>query len=244
MLLEISRLRCVFCSGLVDRHVFFLFIYVSRQKLIEIPKAHEVINRTPSILLFYTMYMHQASTIPTDEYSLSFTEFADFLTEFSIRQEISHSERFCQLYRTQMELSLLYRLFATDFNVTVRFYLEKASGLIDTEIKLVYFMVEHPESQLSQQEKTLSTLHWKGSLANLMELITSLDYSEMIVDVSGRHQSFAGLASAFERLFNISISKPYDLRADLYRRKKNLSVLLPKLIEVYEKNIVNRGIGK
>lgn len=193
---------------------------------------------------YFTQCMNQAGTVPTDELSLSFTEFADFLTEFSIRQEISHSERLRQLYRTQMELSLLYRLFAEGSDVTVRLYLEKASGLIDTEIKLVYFIVEHPEYQLSQQEETLSTLHWKGSLVNLMELITSLDYSEMVVDVSGRHQSFAGLVSAFERLFNISISKPYDLRADLSRRKKNLSVLLPKLREAYEKNIVNCGIGK
>ena len=44
--------------------------------------------------------------------------------------------------------------------------------------------------------------------------------------------------------FHVTFSKPYDLRADLARRKKSLSVLLPKLKENYEKNIVNCGIDR
>ena len=77
-----------------------------------------------------------------------------------------------------------------------------------------------------------------------MELIASLDYSGMVADINGKPQSFASLVFTFESIFNVSISKPYDLRADLSRRKKNLSVLLPILREVYEKNIVNCGMGK
>lgn len=132
----------------------------------------------------------------------------------------------------------MLRLSAGDPSISVQFYLERTVKLIETEIKLVYFTAQHPECQLPRQEETLPSLHWKGSLVNLMELIASLDYSEMITDASGTQQSFAGLVSAFEKLFNVSISKPYDLRADLSRRKKNLSVLLPKLKESYEKNIV------
>lgn len=57
-------------------------------------------------------------------------------------------------------------------------------------------------------------------------------------------ESFAGIVSAFEKLFNVAIPKPYDLRADLARRKKNYSVLLPKLKETFEKNIAACGNGK
>lgn len=89
-----------------------------------------------------------------------------------------------------------------------------------------------------------SSLHWKGTLVNLMELISSLDYSGLITDESGKRLSFAGIVSAFEKLFNVSIPKPYDLRADLARRKKNYSVLLPKLKETFEKNIAACGNGK
>ena len=61
---------------------------------------------------------------------------------------------------------------------------------------------------------------------------------------SGKRLSFAGIVSAFEKLFNVAIPKPYDLRADLARRKKNYSVLLPKLKETFEKNIAACGNGK
>lgn len=61
---------------------------------------------------------------------------------------------------------------------------------------------------------------------------------------TGNRQSFAALVAAFETLFNVTLPKPYDLRADLARRKKNLSVLLPKLRETYEKNTVNCGIDR
>lgn len=193
---------------------------------------------------YFAQCMDKTGSVPAEELSLSFTGFAGYLSEFTAGPEISLPGKLRQLYRTQQELSLLLRLSAEHPDMTIRFYLERTANLIETEIKLTYFIAQHPECQLPQQKETLPSLYWKGSLVNLMELITSLDYSEMITDASGGHQSFAGLVSAFEKLFNVSIPKPYDLRADLARRKKNYSVLLPKLKEAYEKNIVNCGIGK
>ena len=117
------------------------------------------------------------------------------------------------------------------------------------EIELLLFSVEHPECRVSSniQKKRSGgapSIHWNGSIINLMELIASLDYSGLITNENGSRQSFAGLVAAFEEFFNISLPKPYDLRADLSRRKKSLSVLLPKLKENYEKNIVNCGLGQ
>ena len=123
------------------------------------------------------------------------------------------------------------------------FYLDKCLALIEVEIELVNFNVQYP-SISEGPPPFFSPLHWKGTLVNLMELISSLDYSELVTDESGKRLSFAGIVSAFEKLFNISVPKPYDLRADLARRKKNCSVLLPKLKEAFEKNIVNCGNGK
>lgn len=191
----------------------------------------------------FAQCIDKAGAVPAEELSLSFTAFADFLRDFSTGQEIPLPEKLRQLYRTQTELSMMLRLSAGEPGVTVQFYLERTARLIETEIKLAYFTAQHPECQFPRQEETLPSLHWKGSLVNLMELIASLDYSGMVADASGDHPSFAGLVSAFEKLFNVSISKPYDLRADLSRRKKNLSVLLPRLKESYEKNIVRCGVG-
>lgn len=128
-------------------------------------------------------------------------------------------------------------------------YLTKAAALVRMETDLLHFMAEHPglhAAPSSADEKTRNrpALHWKGSLANLMELVASLDYSGLVTDGKGNRQSFAALVAAFETLFNVTLPKPYDLRADLARRKKNLSVLLPKLRETYEKNIVNCGLDR
>lgn len=128
-------------------------------------------------------------------------------------------------------------------------YLTKAAALVRMETDLLHFAVEHPgihaaPSPVNEKTKSHSILYWKGSLAGLMELVASLDYSGLVTDGKGNRQSFAALVAAFEPLFNITLPKPYDLRADLARRKKNLSVLLPKLRETYEKNIVNCGIDR
>ena len=96
---------------------------------------------------------------------------------------------------------------------------------------------------MKERQHGSSPLYWKGSLANLMELITSLDYSGFITDSTGAQQSFASLVAAFEAFLHVRLPKPYDLRAHLARRKKSLSVLLPKLREVFEKNIINCGIS-
>lgn len=129
--------------------------------------------------------------------------------------------------------------------------LAKAAAIVKMEIELLHFAVQHPEhcpksvqTAGNPQSPKLPSLHWKGSAINLMELIASLDYSGFVMNEKGDRQSFAGMVTAFEAFFHVSLSKPYDLRADLSRRKKSLSVLLPQLREAYEKNIVNCGIDR
>ena len=112
----------------------------------------------------------------------------------------------------------------------------------------MHFALRYPECRdtvpdTDKGRTGLFSLRWKGSLVNLMELIASLHYLGVITDGNGNRQSFASLVAAFEEFLHIRIPKPYDLRADLARRKKTLSVLLPKLREAFEKNIINCGIG-
>ena len=155
-------------------------------------------------------------TVSDEEFSSSYTEYEQYLYDLAI-ESVSVSERLRHLLHSKVELISLKKLFTRTghFHTAVaEFYLDKC------------------------------LLHWKGSLVNLMELISSLDYSGLITDESGKRLSFAGIVSAFEKLFNVAIPKPYDLRADLARRKKNYSVLLPKLKETFEKNIAACGNGK
>jgi len=154
-----------------------------------------------------------------------------------------------QLRRLELELATYRHGAYPALEGLTDIYLTKAAALVRMERDLLHFMVDHPEihaapSPADEKTKRHPALHWKGSQAGLMELIASLDYSALVTDGKGNRQSFAALVAAFETLFNVTLPKPYDLRADLARRKKNLSVLLPKLRETYEKNIVNCGIDQ
>lgn len=154
-----------------------------------------------------------------------------------------------QLRRLELELETYRHGVYPALEGLTDIYLTKAAALVRMERDLLHFMADHPELQAvpppaGEKTRNHPALHWKGSQAGLMELIASLDYSGLVTDGQGNRQSFAALVAAFETLFNVTLPKPYDLRADLARRKKNLSVLLPKLRETYEKNIVNCGIDR
>lgn len=199
---------------------------------------HRLIN-------YFLLSTTQDESISVEEMSSAYNEYKQYISELS-QQPISISQKLRYLLYTKVELVSLKKQLTGTVTPTTSIsllYLDKCLLLIDAEIKLVNFSVAHPEIN-ETSVSFLSSLHWKGTLVNLMELISSLDYSELITDENGKRLSFAGIVSAFEKLFNISIPKPYDLRADLARRKKNVSVLLPKLKEVYENNIVNCGNGK
>ncbi|WP_342990758.1 MULTISPECIES: RteC domain-containing protein [Bacteroides] len=197
------------------------------------------------IFNYLSLASNQEQTVSDEEFSSSYTEYEQYLYDLAI-ESVSISERLRHLLRSKIELiSLKKRFGQTEKHHTqaTEFYLDKCLLLVEAEIDLVNFGVQYPGT-VETPSSFLSPLHWKGTLVNLMELISSLDYSELVTDESGKRLSFAGIVSAFEKLFNVSIPKPYDLRADLARRKKNYSVLLPKLKETFEKNIAACGNGK
>ena len=191
---------------------------------------------------YFVLSLRANGEVSEEELSSAYEEFEAFLSDYSNREE-SVLGKLRELYHTEIELMALLQFLIKHPDALLGIYLNKTCNLVKTEIKLTHLQLQHPEYSTPKQEVILPPLHWNGSLINLMELITSLDYSGIITDASGNRQSFAGLVSAFETLFHTHIPKPYDLRADLARRKKNLSVLLPTLKEKYEKNIVNCGIG-
>lgn len=197
------------------------------------------------IFSYFTLDPEQGYTVSAEEFSSSYSEYGQYLYDLATGP-VSMAERLRRLLHDRVELVSLRKRFTWIGQVhtpLAEFYLDKCLLLVEAEIELANFSVQHPET-CEAPSSLFSSLHWKGTLVNLMELISSLDYSGLVTDGNGRRISFAGIVSAFEKLFNVSIPKPYDLRADLSRRKKSCSVLLPKLKEAYEKNIVNCGIGK
>ena len=116
-------------------------------------------------------------------------------------------------------------------------YCEKVLAMLYCEEEIAHLRLTHPETiQCAPTHR--SPLYWKGRISGLMELISSLDYSNHIQTESGEKQSFAAIVAGFEWLFNVSIDNPYDERAKLSLRKRRLSILLTELKMVFEKNII------
>lgn len=203
--------------------------------------------KTHRLLDCFRKAVQEQNTISENVLSSAYEEFLDFLLQLA-EGELSVLERLRHLYHMELELDTCLNMTQETTCKYLYACLTKAAILVKTEIELLHFTVKHPEyctapSVIEEKQPFLSSLYWRGSLANLMELIASLDYSGFITDSTGARQSFASLVTAFESFLHVSLPKPYDLRADLARRKKSLSVLLPKLRETFEKNIINCGIG-
>lgn len=115
-----------------------------------------------------------------------------------------------------------------------RRYAETTLRLIDAELHLLHIRVEHPELFSAKTRGVL--LHWQGSINDLVEIISALFYSKVIVDEGGVPLSFLKLVNSVETLFGVSISRPYDKRGRLEMRKKSVTPFLDKLKTLVIKN--------
>lgn len=115
-----------------------------------------------------------------------------------------------------------------------RRYAETTLRLIDAELHLLHIRVEHPEL-FSAKTRGVS-LHWQGSINDLVEIISALFYSKVIVDEGCAPISFLKLVNSVEGLFGVSISRPYDKRSRLEMRKKGVTPFLDKLKTLVIKN--------
>lgn len=207
-------------------------------------------SMTYRLLDCFTEAIRKRKDVTEDTILSAYDEFVALLPVLT-EGELPIITKLRHLRRLELELDICRELATGIQGKTAGVCLTKATAIVKMEIELLHLSIRHPECRMetiqtagSPQSPKLPSLHWKGSAINLMELISSLDYSGFITNERGDRQSFAGLVAAFEAFFHVSLSKPYDLRADLARRKKNLAVLLPKLREAYERNIINCGIDR
>lgn len=102
------------------------------------------------------------------------------------------------------------------------YLIDKAIGLLNTEIRLIEWRIKYSE-QLKQQIKkqSLSPLYLanKTTLINTMEMVSCLFLSKDIVYQNGKPVYLVDLSKAFEWLFNIKISGCHQKHEDVIKRK-------------------------
>ncbi|WP_099463891.1 RteC domain-containing protein [Parabacteroides provencensis] len=90
-----------------------------------------------------------------------------------------------------------------------------------------------------QPSRQASHFHWSEKLTkrDLIELLTALDQTEAIVDASGKKISYSSLVEIFEHLFNLNLSKSYNIRTEVLSRKIKCTDFLNRLTKaVVEKS--------
>ena len=115
-----------------------------------------------------------------------------------------------------------------------RYYAEAALRLIDAELHLLNIRAKYPELFVTAKHSV--AFFWKGSLNDLVEVVSALFYSRMITDESGVPLSYLKLINSAGELFGVNISRPYDKRGRLEMRKKGVTPFLDKLKALIIKN--------
>ena len=141
---------------------------------------------TDRLLGCFAKAVREKKELTEAELSSAYTEFMNHLQSITDGgQPVIVKLR--RLRRLELELETYrHRAFPVLEGLT-DIYLTKAAALVRMETDLLHFMAEHPglhAAPSSADEKTRNrpALHWKGSLANLMELVASLDYSGLVTD--------------------------------------------------------------
>lgn len=149
-----------------------------------------------SLLGYFTETFRKGKTVTEDKVSSAYAEFISRLSRL-VDGEQAVIDKLRHLRTLELELDLYRNMPGYSSEHMVEIYLTKTTSLVKMEIELLLFSVEHPEccASSNMQKKHSGgapSIHWNGSIINLMELIASLDYSGLITNDNGSRQSFPG----------------------------------------------------
>lgn len=175
--------------------------------------------------------------VSEESQNIDHCEILDAFDEFtSVVSSISddHTLDYKQHYRI---LSYIHSLFlARKSGGNHSTYTTAAIHFVQSELELLKEARIHSPKQPSRQP---SQFHWSEKLTkrDLIELLTALDQIEAIVNASGKKISYSSLVEIFEQLFNLDLSKCYNIRTEVLSRKIKCTDFLNRLTKaVVEKS--------
>ena len=174
------------------------------------------------------------SCVPSQniEFSTSFKSFRSKLIRLSEKRTSLN-----QIYREirEAEAKILYlknnNAQAHISNYEKSRILDKLLTIISIEKELIKMRLSFPQSFEEHEKSTeiKSNLKWSGSQCDLVELIIAIINSQVISTVDGKPLTQVTLIGMFEKFFNIRLKRPYDLKAEIFRRKKASTPFIDRL---------------
>nr|DAG24712.1 MAG TPA: RteC protein [Caudoviricetes sp.] len=116
-------------------------------------------------------------------------------------------------------------------NGLLNFYLKLSRSNTEAELQLLEKRQTSPELFIDRPPEHLSKLYLSKtcSQSNLMELISSLDVTNISVYKDGADSTFLDLVEGFEWLFNTRFNNCYEMRRRILMRKTQKTPFLDKL---------------
>ncbi len=129
----------------------------------------------------------------------------------------------------------------SDFLVVQKHFLQLLRIYIKGHLELYPHL---PETKPPHKNKKTATildydLFWGGGKSDLVELNTVLYYSGKVI--SRNHKlSFRAFQHLMGQLFHVDLSDYSNVATNLYKRKKQSSVFLPKMVEFFNEFVAQR----
>jgi hypothetical protein len=171
------------------------------------------------------------------------SEFAEELYDYR-REEKDLAQRIRTLNyaRSELRIRLKYRRNGAGKNVPVPAVFKKilnhdALALIDCELEIIQVELKYPERFILLPVDPAPLVRWNGSIAELLELAISVYYAGKFLKPSGESMAYSDIIALVERIFGITISRPYERKSKIFSRQKSKTPFLQKLIAVFRMEV-------
>ena len=184
----------------------------------------DILIKTP---FFQTLLNSTLETIPTRyELEKTFQDFALTLASVCDRTDKKNALRI--LNYTQIELQAICRqIKANKLPVIMMNYAIKAEQLLKAENKILYCILRYPEQFISNDDSFTSPLFWSKNYPAicLSELLCGINLlgPNPIVLAEGSEASFNQIVNVFEKMLNVKLGDPQDIKRRVLNRKVHIT---------------------
>ena len=175
-----------------------------------------------------------------EEFQQSFDEFTFIVTELSNPSPDQTIIRV--LNYTHVQLKLFRKLIMeSDLPEYIDYFAHCAQKFLEAEQTLFYYKIRYPDRFVSVKDPISSPLFWskKYYAIDLSEILFGMELlnPRPIVVSNGSDASFALVVRIFEKVLNVNLGDPYELKRSIINRKKNrakFTVAIRYALENYE----------
>ncbi len=181
---------------------------------------------TPFVSLLHE-YRHTRLRQESEELPHAFDNFVDKLIDKTHNRNSLIDLYRCLIFTRAEIVSLSGGVIDADIVACV----QKALTILDAEVNIIRFSIEHPQVLTAIQDRDRSPLYLakKYTPTDLVELISSFHAAGVACYIDGRPAESSDIAKEYGRMFNMEIKDFHALKSRATNRKLKLTRFLDNL---------------